>query len=897
MRLRFASIVLTGLLIGGGCAAGGRDVRPRAQAAAAPATRPANLAANLTLDQIEPRPTLPKAHPTTGPAPIESLVLYARSRDAMAQNQRYSAINLIEQALQIDPDSFDLNYALGRAYIGTGGLTDRAISAFERAAEIQPNNLEIQTELGRAYQTRNDSAKAIERFRLAMQTEDYAAGDSLAAVVDYRLGLLLEQKGNSRAALECYLHLLNRLQYPSPGTRASPEVNYLLSRPELVYEAIGHLQELLGEYEEALRTYQHVADHATGELAPQAWIIQVLLKLHRNNEALSAATDVVRTFHASPESIALLRDVHEKTGSAQHFTDALRELYRQHPDDKAILFALADTLAGSGHLPQAAEMLARGVDVSGANIEVIQRLYHLWADRDETTEAIRLIVRTSAVHPESTGEVQDLFSDLARPSRKVPLRLAALQKLAVPPAEQAALQYWIWQLATMTGRTAVARASLEQSASATPVFDPACRTLLTIYLNRTDVNPQTRQQSAQTLINSVRSRGRNDLAMELTGLMELGANQNEQALRDFNEAISLSPRSIGSPDLRLEHALSVQRQGDLGRFETLLWKLLGDRPHYTAAYELLLAYYQQSGNESQEWTLINSWLGAEPSSVPARLNLVKGLLSQHRDEDALAQMRRLFDDHPDDAAVVGNLISLLRSANQVQQLMELLEAERTRHPGNRPVVESLVLLYSRDNRLNDATRVLDAARIAVATDPDQLYFVAGLYHQIDQPQMTEQILQDVLKLDPNHPQAGNDLGYTWADAGKNLDRAESMIRSAVKAEPENTSYLDSLGWVLYKRSHFDQAAPIFEQASQPLEDADPVVLDHMGDNLYRLGRAADARQSWQRSLQKMGDQPERKDLRDLRLILQSKIRQADANQSVDVAPVAEAPQSREQAKN
>ena len=45
----------------------------------------------------------------------------------------------------------------------------------------------------------------------------------------------------------------------------------------------------------------------------------------------------------------------------------------------------------------------------------------------------------------------------------------------------------------------------------------------------------------------------------------------------------------------------------------------------------------------------------------------------------------------------------------------------------------------------------------------------------------------------------NDLGYLYAEQGKNLEKAETMIRKAVADEPENSAYLDSLGWVLFKR--------------------------------------------------------------------------------------------------
>jgi len=143
--------------------------------------------------------------------------------------------------------------------------------------------------------------------------------------------------------------------------------------------------------------------------------------------------------------------------------------------------------------------------------------------------------------------------------------------------------------------------------------------------------------------------------------------------------------------------------------------------------------------------------------------------------------------------------------------------------------------------------------LAVAGDADLLYALTAWYAQLDQKQTVEDILQHVVQLDSNHAGACNDLGFEWADEGKNLPRAEALIRTAVLAEPDNESFLDSLGWVLYKRGNFGQAQKYLQQAIGPAAFPDPVVLDHLGDTLYRLAKIDEARQTWQRSLKGLGD--------------------------------------------
>jgi Tfp pilus assembly protein PilF len=134
-----------------------------------------------------------------------------------------------------------------------------------------------------------------------------------------------------------------------------------------------------------------------------------------------------------------------------------------------------------------------------------------------------------------------------------------------------------------------------------------------------------------------------------------------------------------------------------------------------------------------------------------------------------------------------------------------------------------------------------------------------------------------------------------ADEGRDLEAAETMTRRAVDSEPRNASFLDSLGWVLYKRGRLDEARRTLTRAVELAEapGPDPVVLDHLGDALYQLGDPAAAAEQWKRAAKRLGEMPEserqRDELGELRLRLDRKTRQADAGQPVSVAPVVEKP--------
>ncbi len=116
----------------------------------------------------------------------------------------------------------------------------------------------------------------------------------------------------------------------------------------------------------------------------------------------------------------------------------------------------------------------------------------------------------------------------------------------------------------------------------------------------------------------------------------------------------------------------------------------------------------------------------------------------------------------------------------------------------------------------------------------------------------EEILEEMYQQDKNDAGINNDLGYLYADQGKKLEEAESMIRKAVKSAPDNSAYLDSLAWVLYKRGKFAEALTQMEKAlemSKAKQNAsDATLWDHLGDIQEQLKNIDQAVVAWQKAL-------------------------------------------------
>jgi tetratricopeptide (TPR) repeat protein len=111
--------------------------------------------------------------------------------------------------------------------------------------------------------------------------------------------------------------------------------------------------------------------------------------------------------------------------------------------------------------------------------------------------------------------------------------------------------------------------------------------------------------------------------------------------------------------------------------------------------------------------------------------------------------------------------------------------------------------------------------------------------------------ENLLKDRPEDASLLNALGYSLADKNQKLPRAEQLIRKALEASPDNPAFLDSLGWVRFRRGDVPGAMPYLERAYRIFPD--PEIASHWGELLWVSGKQAEARALWARSLARSPD--------------------------------------------
>jgi tetratricopeptide (TPR) repeat protein len=146
------------------------------------------------------------------------------------------------------------------------------------------------------------------------------------------------------------------------------------------------------------------------------------------------------------------------------------------------------------------------------------------------------------------------------------------------------------------------------------------------------------------------------------------------------------------------------------------------------------------------------------------------------------------------------------------------------------------------------------------------YLLSNIYVEMKQIDKAAEVLQKLLKDHPDDPGYNNDLGYIWADHDMNLDESEKLVRKALeedkkkkKADPDSTAddlkdngaYLDSLGWVLFKKKDFKEAKKVLQQAVEDKGSQHIEIYDHLGDVLMALGEREAAVTAWKTGLEHM----------------------------------------------
>ena len=223
----------------------------------------------------------------------------------------------------------------------------------------------------------------------------------------------------------------------------------------------------------------------------------------------------------------------------------------------------------------------------------------------------------------------------------------------------------------------------------------------------------------------------------------------------------------------------------------------------------------------------------------------KGTLGRAIDE--LGICIKLDPESIEPHAILALIYASQDKANLAEQEYEAaLKNASKLEPKNAEIYKGLGSLYLKQDKLNEAEIVFKLALTLNPNDFESYFYLGAIYDKLNKSVLSEKELSKAIELKPDFDIALNYLGYIYAQQNRNLAKAEDLIRRALKADPDNAAYIDSLGWVYFRRGRIKEALKEIEKADSLIED--PEVSDHLGEIYLKMGDVKKARASWEKSL-------------------------------------------------
>jgi tetratricopeptide (TPR) repeat protein len=269
--------------------------------------------------------------------------------------------------------------------------------------------------------------------------------------------------------------------------------------------------------------------------------------------------------------------------------------------------------------------------------------------------------------------------------------------------------------------------------------------------------------------------------------------------------------------------------------------------------------YQQMGQFDKAVSTFEEALKLAPDDPTLTGYLIQANLAAKRFVEAADLARAARADQPDNLPLARLEAEALRQSGRADQGVALLEGVVQKNTDDPDAYIALSQLYADANRGAQAVKLLQDAQLKFPTESSLTFQLAAVLEKQKKHAESEAVFRQLIAKEPEHAAALNYLGYMLADRGEKLEESVGLIQRALQIEPDNGSYLDSLGWAYYKIGKLDLAETHLKRAADQLL-TNSVVQDHYGDVLARLGRFDQAIAAWNRALSGDGDSIDRADI-------------------------------------
>ena len=524
---------------------------------------------------------------------------------------------------------------------------------------------------------------------------------------------------------------------------------------------------------------------------------------------------------------------------------ALRQALSVNPNSSAAHMALGDFYLLKKDQKQAAEEFKKAAEL--APIRSMERLkYAAWmsaaGDKEETRR----------ISTEMTRQAPDylpgwtLLAEVAFKDQKYDEALSLLENVFSRDPEYIDGRRLESQVMLAKGDTKKAVEVLERLDQTYPDTPLIKYELARAYLKNNGLN-----QAKMVLDQAISINPNYADAVLLLAEVNLRSGHSEAVIEPMTRLLKRNP------ELRPAALLLAAAYGSLDRFDDAA-VVIGEQarlapldPQAQMALGLTLRQAKRNGEARQAFEKAAE---LAPDSLWPVDQLVEVDLREKHFDAARQTIQRQFQKTPD-AAAAHFFEAKILAAEEKWDLAEV-ELQKTLQldPNFAGAYDLLVQTYLATNKLPQALSELQSQLAKNPNDASALMILALLYERTSDFAKARDAYERLLSINPNLVTALNNLACLYADRLRDLDKAYDLARKARELQGNDPAIADTFGWILSKRSDYQQALPILQESAAKLPDS-PEVQFHLGMTAYMMGQTDLARVALQKAASATKDFP------------------------------------------
>ncbi len=381
--------------------------------------------------------------------------------------------------------------------------------------------------------------------------------------------------------------------------------------------------------------------------------------------------------------------------------------------------------------------------------------------------------------------------------------------------------------------------------------------------------------------------GLNEEVVKQKQYVFLRQNKLDKALQEGQKLILAYP---DEPRYVINQAEILISNNKNKEAKLLLETLLASREGYAMAHLSLYNLYKADGDHIAAEKELKKAFNDTELSLEQKINIIAGILGNPTEENlrtAKSLTELTLSTQPDNAKTLGLYGDILYTLQEKESSREAYTKSVKFDPTSFNTWRQLIIL---DYELQQFDTMVKHATEAAELFPAQgiIWFFKGTgelvlknyaeaaksleqaklltksildihlqvmsqlgdaYHYLEQHAKSDSAYEEVLQKDPKNAIALNNYAYFLSLRGVNLEKAKEMSGGLVEREPNNSTYLDTYGWILYKMKDFENAKIYLEKAVAA-DSGSGVILEHYGDVLYQLGEKEKALENWIKAKEK-----------------------------------------------